>query len=129
MLTLPSTLALGALVARQAAATVRRERDVTARLSATLVTLEQHLAAQRGELTNERALAQQLMDATPAITLVLSTEGTIENVNPAFKTLTGYRLDEVRGRDGSRRSCPNVNGPGCDSCSSGHAAARRHTAT
>jgi len=44
-------------------------------------------------------LAQQLLRVTPAIILLLSPDGRIEHVNPAFERLTGWSLADLRGRE------------------------------
>ncbi len=44
-------------------------------------------------------LAQQLLDVTPTVILLLSPDGRIEHVNPAFERLTGWSLAELRGRE------------------------------
>ena len=44
-------------------------------------------------------LAQGVLEAAPVVILLLDLEGAIEYVNPYFERLTGYRLDEVRGKD------------------------------
>lgn len=52
-----------------------------------------------GEIERERDFARNLIDAAPAIIVLLDARGTIQHVNPYFEQLTGYRLDEVRGKD------------------------------
>jgi hypothetical protein len=52
-----------------------------------------------GEVFNLAHLAQRVLQDAPVVILVLDLEGRIEHVNPFFERLTGYRLDEVRGRD------------------------------
>lgn len=44
-------------------------------------------------------LAQQLLEVTPTITVLLSPAGRIEHVNAAFERLTGWSLAELRGRE------------------------------
>jgi len=51
------------------------------------------------ELRREREFAGALIEAAPVIVLLLSAEGKIQRVNPHFESLTGYRFDEVRGKD------------------------------
>lgn len=50
-------------------------------------------------LRSERAFADMLIDSVPAIVLLLSPEGKIQRVNRYFEELTGYRMDEIRGKD------------------------------
>jgi len=44
-------------------------------------------------------LAQTLIEKAPAIVLLLSPEGRIQHANPCFESLTGYRLEEIAGKD------------------------------
>jgi PAS domain S-box-containing protein len=44
-------------------------------------------------------LAADLLEAAPVILLWLDDDGRIARVNPFFEQVTGWRLDEVRGRD------------------------------
>ena len=50
-------------------------------------------------LRYDHALVEQLLDSAPAIILLLAPDGAIERANPFFENLTGYRLDEIRGKD------------------------------
>lgn len=50
-------------------------------------------------LTREREFARSLVDAAPVIVLVLSPDGRVELVNPAFERISGWSPDDVRGRD------------------------------
>lgn len=50
-------------------------------------------------LRSERDFSARLVDTAPAIILVLDPAGAIQQVNPFFEQLTGWRLDELRGRD------------------------------
>jgi PAS domain S-box-containing protein len=63
-------------------------------------------------LRGQEAFAQQLINGTPAIILLLSPEGRIEHVNPAFERITGWSLQEVRGNDWltllPRRDVPRI---------------------
>lgn len=63
--------------------------------------LEDITAAKQTEakLSAERELAKTLIDTVPVIVLRLSPQGAIQQVNPYFETLTGYREDEIRGKD------------------------------
>ena len=50
-------------------------------------------------LRKERDFAESLIDTAQAIVLVLDTEGRIVRFNSYMEKLSGYRLDEVRGKD------------------------------
>lgn len=50
-------------------------------------------------LKYERDFATRLIDAAPVIILLLDTQGFILHANPFFEKLTGYRLNEVKGKD------------------------------
>jgi len=47
----------------------------------------------------EGAIEAKLLDAAPVIVLVLDPQGTIRHINPYFERLSGYGLDEVRGKE------------------------------
>lgn len=53
----------------------------------------------RRELQYERDYATSLINTAPVIVLLLDTQGIILHANPYFEALSGYRLDEIRGRD------------------------------
>jgi len=44
-------------------------------------------------------LGAKVLDAAPVVILLLDPQGAIQYVNPFFERLTGYRLDEIRGKD------------------------------
>ncbi len=50
-------------------------------------------------LRHERDFAQSLVETAQVITLVLDLEGRIVTINPYMETLSGYRLEEVKGKD------------------------------
>lgn len=50
-------------------------------------------------LGHDHALVETLLDSVPAIILLLTPEGAVERVNSFFERLTGYRLDEIHGKD------------------------------
>ena len=50
-------------------------------------------------LQRERDFAKKLLDTAPVIILLLDPQGMIRHVNPWFEQLTGYRLDEVVGKE------------------------------
>jgi PAS domain S-box-containing protein len=51
------------------------------------------------KLRSERDLAESLIETAPAIVLLLDTEGRIVRFNPYMTELSGYRLEEVQGKD------------------------------
>ncbi|MDP1928863.1 MAG: PAS domain S-box protein [Thiobacillus sp.] len=50
-------------------------------------------------LQQERDFAASIVDTAPVIILLLDTQGIIQHVNPFFEQLTGYRLNEIKGRE------------------------------
>ncbi|MDX2092162.1 MAG: PAS domain-containing protein [Kofleriaceae bacterium] len=44
-------------------------------------------------------LGLRVLEAAPVMILVLAADGTIQYANPFFERLSGYKLDEVRGKD------------------------------
>jgi PAS domain S-box-containing protein len=50
-------------------------------------------------LQHERGFAESLITTAQAIVLVLDTEGRIIRFNPYMEEISGYRLEEVRGKD------------------------------
>ncbi len=50
-------------------------------------------------LQQERDFAKSLLDTAPVIVLLLDPRGMIQHVNPCFEHLTGYRLDEIAGKE------------------------------
>ncbi|HEX7841844.1 MAG TPA: PAS domain S-box protein [Kofleriaceae bacterium] len=44
-------------------------------------------------------LGAKVLEAAPVVILLLDAQGAIQYVNPFFERLTGYRLDEIRGKD------------------------------
>ncbi len=57
-------------------------------------------------LRHERDFAASLVNTAPVIVLLLDSEAIIKYVNPYFEQLTGYRLDEVRGKEWFRTFLP-----------------------
>ena len=51
------------------------------------------------ELRQEKDFAESLVETAQAIILVLDTEGRIVSFNPYLETISGYCLEEVRGKD------------------------------
>jgi PAS domain S-box-containing protein len=94
------------LVRRHAGRTLAQERQSAAKLHDLAASLEQRaeeravsLAESMTALRREREFAQTLIEAAPVIVLLLSPRGAVRHVNPYFERLTGYRLDEIAGKD------------------------------
>jgi len=51
------------------------------------------------ELRRERDFAESLIETAPAIVLVLDAKGGILRINPYMEDISGYRLEEVKGKD------------------------------
>ncbi|MBN2013240.1 PAS domain S-box protein [candidate division KSB1 bacterium] len=51
------------------------------------------------EIRNQRDFAENLIETAQVIILVLDTQGRIVRFNPYFEQLSGYSLDEVKGKD------------------------------
>jgi len=51
------------------------------------------------QVRKERDFAEGIVDTAQVIILVLNTEGRIVRFNPYMEKLTGYRLEEVKGKD------------------------------
>ncbi len=73
--------------------------DMATRISDLVGSLERKVAARTEALRQERDFAESLIDTAQAIVLVLDTEGRIVRFNPFMEALSGYRLEEVRGKD------------------------------
>jgi len=58
---------------------------------------EQKLA--EAALKQQRDFATSLVNTAPVIILLLDTQGMIQHVNPYFEKLTGYWLDEIKGKE------------------------------
>jgi diguanylate cyclase (GGDEF)-like protein/PAS domain S-box-containing protein len=50
-------------------------------------------------LRQERDFATSLINTAPVIILLLDTQGMIQHANPYFETFSGYRLDEIKGKE------------------------------
>lgn len=57
------------------------------------------IAQLNSEVVQERDLANGMLDTAPSIILLLDPQGMIRHVNPWFEQLTGYRRDEVVGKE------------------------------
>ena len=51
------------------------------------------------ELVRERDFSIKLIDTAQAIILVLNPDGTIQSFNPYMEEISGYKLEEVKGKD------------------------------
>lgn len=51
------------------------------------------------ELQKERDFSSDLIDTAPVIILLLGNQGEIQHVNSYFEQLSGYSLDEIKGKD------------------------------
>ncbi len=74
------------------------ERQVGQRTADLTLALKKESAAQDA-MQRERDFATRLIDTAPVIVLLLDTQGIIQHVNPYFEHLTGYRLDEIKGKE------------------------------
>lgn len=61
--------------------------------------LEARIEERTMELKEERDLVENILETASAIILALDTEGRIERINPYMESVSGYRFEEVRGRD------------------------------
>ncbi len=51
------------------------------------------------EIKKERDFSKNIVETAQAIVMVLDTEGKIDSINPFMEELSGYKLDEVKGKD------------------------------
>lgn len=51
------------------------------------------------DLQRERDFSENLITTAPVIILLIDLQGRIQHVNPYFEQLTGYKLDEIKGKD------------------------------
>lgn len=61
--------------------------------------VEQALRESEKALRREKEFAESLVDTAQAIVLVLDTQGRILRFNPYLEELSGFRLEEVQGKD------------------------------
>jgi PAS domain S-box-containing protein len=73
-----------------------RERTVELRL--TIDTLRQEIE-ERAQVEEERARLASAVESTAEAVVITDARGMIQYVNPAFEKITGYRKEEVLGRD------------------------------
>ena len=53
----------------------------------------------RQAATHYTELGERVLEAAPVMILLLDADGAIQYANPYFERLTGYRLDEIQGKD------------------------------
>jgi len=76
----------------------RDERGNPVFLLTSILDITERLRAAE-EIRAQRDFAQNIFDTAQTIILVLDTEGRIVSFNSYLESISGYRLDEVRGRD------------------------------
>ena len=74
------------------------ERRLLDALAEQLGRIAERIKAER-ELRRERDFAESLIETAPAIVLVLDSEGRIVRINPYMEEISGYRLEDVKGKD------------------------------
>jgi len=84
------------------------ERRLIDALAQRLGRIAERIRAQE-ELRRERDFAESLIETAPAIILVLDPAGRVVRVNPYMEEVSGYRLEEVRGKDWFRTFLPPRN--------------------
>lgn len=60
--------------------------------------LDARVKAHTKDLQRQRDFANSLVEAVPTIVLILSLDGNIKFVNPYFERLTGFTLNDVKGK-------------------------------
>ena len=58
-----------------------------------------HLKVQNTDPTPELDLAESLIETAQAIVLILDTEGRIVKFNPYLEEISGYKLEQIKGKD------------------------------
>ncbi|MCI5209794.1 MAG: sensor domain-containing diguanylate cyclase, partial [Candidatus Electrothrix sp. ATG2] len=61
------------------------------------------------ELITERDFSKSLIETAQTVILVLNPDGTINSFNPYMEKISGYRLEEVQGKDWFEIFLPNQN--------------------
>ena len=74
------------------------ERRLIDALAEQLGRIAERIKAER-ELRREKDFAESLIETAPAIVLVLDAEGRIVRINPYMEEISGYRLEDVKGKD------------------------------
>jgi PAS domain S-box-containing protein len=74
------------------------ERRLLNALAEQLGRIAERIKAEK-ELRRERDFAESLIETAPAIVLVLDAQGRIVRINPYMEEISGYRLEDVKGRD------------------------------
>ncbi len=84
------------------------ERRLLNALAEQLGRIAERLKAEE-ELRQERDFAESLIETAPAIVLVLDAGGCIVRINPYMEGISGYRLEDVKGKDWFRTFLPKRN--------------------
>jgi len=74
------------------------ERRLLDSLARQLGRIAERIKAEK-ELRRERDFAESLIETAPAIVLVLDAKGRIVRINPYMEEISGYQLDDVKGKD------------------------------
>jgi len=74
------------------------ERRLLDALAEQLGRIAERIKAEK-EHRRERDFAESLIETAPAIVLVLDAEGRIVRINPYMEEISGYRLEDVKGKD------------------------------
>ena len=77
---------------------LKEERKLLDAIAERLGRIAERIKAEK-ELQGERDFAESLIETAPAIVLLLDTEGRIVRINPYLEEISGYRLQEVKGKD------------------------------
>jgi len=84
------------------------ERRLIDALAEQLGRIAERIKAER-ELRRERDFAESLIETAPAIVLVLDPDGRIVRINPYMEEISGYRLEDVKGKDWFNTFLPERN--------------------
>jgi PAS domain S-box-containing protein len=84
------------------------ERRLLDALAEQLGRIAERIKAEQ-ELRRERDFAESLIETASAIVLVLDAQGRIVRINPYMEEISGYRLEEVKGKDWFRAFLPQRN--------------------
>ena len=74
------------------------ERRLINALAEQLGRIAERVKAEK-ELRRERDFAESLIETAPAIVLALDAKGGIVRINPYMEEISGYRLEDVKGKD------------------------------
>ncbi len=84
------------------------ERRLINALAEQLGRIAERIQAEK-ELRRERDFAESLIETAPAIVLVLDADGRIVRINPYMEEISGYRLEDVIGKDWFKTFLPRRN--------------------